>query len=148
MAVLLATTCVKRVHGIGTRNLGGEWWRRSKVRTFCSETNWLTTKWSTVCFCLAGLGLKQRGQRLARRVLVLPSSEFEHLFQEGPTELAYAGTPAGRIKKNEQGRIGRAWAGEVLQEKNPNGVRFWTQSLGPARMEGGEDHTKQNTIFS
>ena len=66
------------------------------------------------------MGLKQRGQRLARRVLVLPSSEFEHLFQEGPTELAYAGTPAGRIKKNEQGRIGRAWARQVLQEKNPN----------------------------
>ena len=65
------------------------------------------------------MGLKQRGQRLARRVLVLPSSEFEHLFQEGPTELAYAGTPAGRIKKNEQGRIGKAWARKVLQEQNP-----------------------------
>ena len=56
---------------------------------------------------------------MARRVLVLPSSEFEHLFQEGPTELAYAGTPAGRIKKNEQGRIGKAWAKKVLQEQNP-----------------------------
>ena len=56
---------------------------------------------------------------MARRVLVLPSSEFEHLFQEGPTELAYAGTPAGRIKKNEQGRIGKVWAKKVLQEQNP-----------------------------
>ena len=56
---------------------------------------------------------------MARRVLVLPSSEFEHLFEEGPTELAYAGTPAGRIKKNEQGRIGKVWAKKVLQEQNP-----------------------------
>ena len=56
---------------------------------------------------------------MARRVLVLPSSEFEHLFQEGPTELAYAGTPAGRIKKNDQGRIGKVWAKKVLQEQNP-----------------------------
>ena len=56
---------------------------------------------------------------MARTVLVLPSSEFEHLFEEGPTELAYAGTPAGRIKKNEQGRIGKAWAKKVLQEQNP-----------------------------
>ena len=89
------------------------------MRTSCSETNRLTTKWSTIWFSLAGLGLKQRSQRLARRVLVLPSSEFEHLFQEGPTELAYAGTPAGRITKNEQGRIGQAWARKVLQEQNP-----------------------------
>ena len=104
---------------MGTPSPEGGWSRRSDVSTFCSETNWLTTKWSTFCFCLAGLGLKQRGQRLARRVLVLPSSEFEHLFEEGPTELAYAGTLAGRIKKNEQGRIGKAWARKVLQEQNP-----------------------------
>ena len=104
---------------MGTPNPGGGWSRRSDVSTFCSETNWLPTKWSTFCFCLAGVGLKQRGQRLARRALVLPSSEFEHLFEEGPTELAYAGTPAGRIKKNEQGRIGKAWARKVLQEQNP-----------------------------
>ena len=49
----------------------------------------------------------------------MPSSEFEHLFQEGPTELVYSGTPAGIIKKNAQGRLGRAWARKVLREKNP-----------------------------
>ena len=123
MAVLPTAASLNRAHDLGTPNPGGDWWRRSSFSsTFCSQTNWLATKWSPVCFCLAGVGLKQRGQRVARTVLVLPSSEFEHLFEEGPTELAYAayaGTPAGRIKKHEQGRIGKAWAKKVLREKNP-----------------------------
>ena len=105
---------------MGTPNPEGGWWRRRNVSaTFRGQTNWLTTKWSTFWFSLAGVGLKQRGQRVARRVLVLPSSEFEHLLQEGPTELAYAGTPAASIKNNAQGRLCQEWARKVLQEKNP-----------------------------
>ena len=150
MAVLLATTCVNRVHGMGTPNPGGGWSRRSDVSTFCSETNWLPTKWSTFCFCLAGVGLKQRGQRLARRVLVLPSSEFEHLFEEGPTELAYAGTPAGRIKKYEQGRLGRAWARKVLREKNPKSEILDPEpgTCSDGRMRRGSYHAEYDFLLN
>ena len=82
--------------------------------------SWLTTK----LLCIAGLGLLPQGQkrlkeRLTRRVLVLPSSEFEHLFQEGPTELAYANTPVRGLTQQEQGRRCQEWARMVLQEQNP-----------------------------
>ena len=83
------------------------------------------TSWSAAKFlCLAGLGLRQRGQRkfeecLARRVLVLPASEFEHLFEAGRTELAYAGTPLGSLTQHEQGTRCQEWAKKVLQEQNP-----------------------------
>ena len=72
----------------------------------------------------AGLGFEQRRQRkleerLARRVLVLPASVFEHLFEEGPAELAYAGTPVSGLTQHEQGRICQEWARKLLQEQNP-----------------------------
>ena len=56
---------------------------------------------------------------MARKLLILPASEFEHLFEEGPTELVYAGTPVSGLTQNEQGRICQEWAKKVLQEQNP-----------------------------
>ena len=58
-------------------------------------------------------------ERLAQRVLVLSSSEFEQFFEEGPTELAYVGTPVSGLTQHEQGRRCQEWAKKVLQEKNP-----------------------------
>ena len=83
------------------------------------RSSWFTAKF----LCLAGLDFKQRRQRklekrLARRVLVLPSSEFEQLFEEGPTEKAYAGTPVGSLTQHEQGRICQEWARKGLQEQD------------------------------
>ena len=83
------------------------------------------TSWSAAKFlCFAGLGFKQRGQRaleelLARKVLVLSSSEFQHLFEAGPAELAYAGTPVSCLTQHEQGRRCQEWARKVLQKQNP-----------------------------
>ena len=61
------------------------------------------SSWSAAKFlCLAELCFKQRRQRKlekrsARKVLVLSSSEFGHLFEEGRTEFAYAGTPVSGL---------------------------------------------------
>ena len=58
-------------------------------------------------------------KRLAQRVLVLSSSEFEQFFEEGPGELAYAGTPFSGLTQHEQGRMCQEWGRKVLQEQNP-----------------------------
>ena len=50
----------------------------------------------------------------------MQSSEFKHLFEEGPTELAYAGTPVGGLTQHAQGSMCQAWARKVLQEQNPD----------------------------
>ena len=71
-----------------------------------------------VVFCLGRLGLGQRRVCLPRRVLVLPFSEFEHLFEDGPTELVYVGTPVSGLTQHEQGRVCQEWAKKVLQEKH------------------------------
>ena len=54
-----------------------------------------------------------------RRPLVLKASEFRHLFEEGPTEKIYAGTPLSGLGQTQQGKAAEEWARKVLQEKNP-----------------------------
>ena len=54
-----------------------------------------------------------------RQPLVLRASEFQHLFDLGPTEKAYAGTPVSGLTQHEQGRLCQEWAKTVLQEKSP-----------------------------
>ena len=54
-----------------------------------------------------------------RRPLVLKASEFRHLFEEGPTEKIYAGTPLSGLGQTQQGMAVEEWARKVLQEKNP-----------------------------
>ena len=122
MAVLpTTTTSLNRVRGIGLSKPGGCWWRGSEISsTWDCQTTWLTRSLG----CLAGLGLKHRRQRrlkerLARRVLVLSSSEFEQFFEEGPTELAHAGTPASGLRQAQQGRMCKEWVRKVLQERHP-----------------------------
>ena len=121
MAALPTTTSLNKVRGIRSPNPRASWWQGGGVSsTWHSQTSWLATKF----LCLAGLGLKLQGQRrskegLARRALVLPAAEFEHLFEEGPTELAYAGTPVSGLTQHEQGRLCQEWAKKVLQEQNP-----------------------------
>ena len=111
----LPTTSLLGVHGIGTLHPGAGWWQRREFSsTLSRQRSWLTTK---LC-SLAGLGLGLN-KRLARKVLVRPASEFEQFFEEGPTELAYAGTPVSGLTQHEQGRRCQEWAKEVLQEKNP-----------------------------
>ena len=50
---------------------------------------------------------------------MLHCSAFQHLFEEGLTEKAYANTPVCDLRQYEQGRICEAWATKVLQEQNP-----------------------------
>ena len=85
--------------------------------------------WQLVGAKPLGLGLmsqKPRGSTkgLARRVLVLQSSEFEHLFEKGRTELAYAGSLIQDWSQYEQGMMCQEWARKVLQEQNPEATIF------------------------
>ena len=57
-----------------------------------------------------------------RKPLVLKASEFQHLFEEGPTEKVYANTPVSGLSQAQQGKILQEWARKVLQEKNPGTV--------------------------
>ena len=54
-----------------------------------------------------------------RKPLVLKASEFQHFFEEGPTEKVYAGTPMSGLGQNQQGKAVQEWARKALQEKNP-----------------------------
>ena len=54
-----------------------------------------------------------------RKPLVLKASQFQHLFEEGPTEKVYADTPVSGLGQAQQGKILQEWARKVLQEKNP-----------------------------
>ena len=56
---------------------------------------------------------------VARQPLVLKTLEFQHLFEEGPTERAYAGTPMGDLSQPEQGKMMQEWARRVLEGQNP-----------------------------
>ena len=51
--------------------------------------------------------------------LLLKASEFQHLFQEGPTEAIYNNTPVRALGQQQQGELLQEWARRVLQEKNP-----------------------------
>ena len=103
-------------------SIGG--WQRGTSGTTCPSQGIYGSWLGQNLWCFAGLGLmcqKPRGSKkgLARRVLVLQSSEFEHLFEEGPTELAYAGTLIQDLSQYEQGMMCQKWARKVLQEQNP-----------------------------
>ena len=50
---------------------------------------------------------------------MLSSSEFEQLFEEGPSELIYTGTPVSGLTPYAQGKLCQEWARKLLQEKNP-----------------------------
>ena len=54
-----------------------------------------------------------------RRPLILKASEFQHLFEEGPTEKVYANTPVSGLSQAQQGKMVEVWARKVLQKKNP-----------------------------
>ena len=60
-------------------------------------------------------------QRFAavRAPLLLKASEFQHLFEEGPTEAIYSNTPARDLHQSRQGEVLQEWARRVLQEQNP-----------------------------
>ena len=61
--------------------------------------------------------------------LVLKASEFQHLFQEGPREKIYAGTPISGLGETQQGKMVEEWARAVLQERNP-GTEISEPELG------------------
>ena len=46
-------------------------------------------------------------------------SMFKHLFQECPTETAYATSPLGTVSQLEQGKLLQAWARQTLQRIYP-----------------------------
>ena len=54
-----------------------------------------------------------------RRPLVLKATEFQHFFEEGPTEKVYANTPLAGLGQTQQGKILQEWAKGVLQKQNP-----------------------------
>ena len=51
--------------------------------------------------------------------LALKSSQFAHLFEEGPTEAIYRGTPLYGMGQYQQGQLAQDWARRVLQEQHP-----------------------------
>ena len=57
-----------------------------------------------------------------REPLVLKASEFQHLFEDGPTEKVYANTPVSGLSQAQQGKLLQEWARKVLQDKNPGTV--------------------------
>ena len=54
-----------------------------------------------------------------RKPLLLKASEFQHLFEEGPTEKAYASTAVSSLSQYQLGRVCQEWARNVLQGKHP-----------------------------
>ena len=56
---------------------------------------------------------------IERKPLLLKASEFQHLFEEGPTEKIYQGTPMSGLGQAQQGKILQEWARKVLEEKYP-----------------------------
>ena len=77
-----------------------------------------------------------------RKPLVLKASKFQHLFEEEPTEKAYAGTAVTGLWQTRQGVVLQKWARKVLNEKNPE-----IQILDPEPgMEGEEGQIRLRTI--
>ena len=54
-----------------------------------------------------------------QKPLVLKALEFQHLFEEGPTEKAYASTAVRSLSQYQLGRMRQKWARNVLQKKYP-----------------------------
>ena len=67
-------------------------------------------------------GFSSQPSRPVSAPLVLKASRFAHLFEEGPTEAIYRGTPLEGLPQYLQGRLAEAWARSVLQEQNPDCV--------------------------
>ena len=69
--------------------------------------------------------------------LVLKFSQFAYLFEEGPTETIYRGTPLEGLGQHQQGQLAQEWARSVLQEQNPESEildpELGTDSNGNAR---------------
>ena len=79
----------------------------------CRHGQILWSNWT-----LATTGSTQLPQ-VGRKPLVPKASEFQHLFEEGPTENIYAGTPLKGMGQAQQGKMVEEWARRVLQAKNP-----------------------------
>lgn len=58
----------------------------------------------------------------ASEPLVFKSSQFAHLFEEGPTEAIYRGTPLYGLSQHALGKLAEEWAKRVLQEENPESM--------------------------
>ena len=82
--------------------------------------------WSRWTFVRAG---STQLPLVERKPLMLKASEFQHLFEEGPTERIYAGTPVSGLGITQQGKVGELWARDVLQEQNP-GTKISEPELG------------------
>ena len=54
-----------------------------------------------------------------RKPLLLKASQFQHLFEEGPTEKVYANTPVSGLSHVQQGKGLEEWARKVLLEQSP-----------------------------
>ena len=54
-----------------------------------------------------------------QRPLVLKASEFQHLFEQGQTQKAYAHTPVRCFSQPQQGQLLQEWAAKVLQRQHP-----------------------------
>ena len=88
---------------------------RSLRLTLTQGTYWLCPakfSWERRCFLS-----HSRANETAP--LVLQSSQFAHLFEEGPTEAIYRGTPLYGMGQYQQGQLAQDWARRVLQEQHP-----------------------------
>ena len=83
-----------------------------------AQSAWITLA-SFVGVRLHGRIWRRSKKRFAFRVFNLKSSEFDHLFEEGPTEAIYAGTPVESLSQHEQGKLCKEWTRHKLQELNP-----------------------------
>ena len=85
-------------------------WHHSGHRAVLSHATICRLRWT---FVRAG------GSQVERKPLLLKASEFQHLFEEGPTEKIYQGTPMTGLGEAQQGKILQEWARKVLEEKYP-----------------------------
>ena len=89
---------------------------RCSLRLNRAAENHLVVNWSRWAF------VRARCSQLPveRRPLVLKATEFQHFFEEGPTEKVYANTPLAGLGQYQQGKILQEWAKGVLQKQNPH----------------------------
>ena len=86
--------CSLRLSRAAENHLVVNWWRCAFVRSRCSQLP------------------------VERRPLVLKATEFQHFFEEGPTEQVYANTPIAGLGQYQQGKMVEEWAKGVLQKQN------------------------------
>ena len=74
--------------------------------------NHTTVSWSRSRFVRSsGSGLLM----MKRNLFVLQAADFQHLFEEGPTEKVYTSTPLAGLGQAQQGKFCEEWARKVLQ---------------------------------